>query len=92
MLSEWACTKRRAKRFLRKPISWRNILIREHGFLSLNKIIYIPKKEKGQTRKKRICPAWVVPTGGVSNFLFEDFDAVWKFMDAEMQKKKLSLK
>jgi hypothetical protein len=34
----------------------------------------------------------VDPTGEVSNFLFEDFDAVLKFMNAEMQKKKLSLK
>jgi hypothetical protein len=34
----------------------------------------------------------VVPTGAVSNFLLEDFMAVLKFMDAEIQKKKLSLK
>lgn len=33
----------------------------------------------------------VVPTGEVSNFLPEDFDAVLSFMDAETQKKKLSL-
>jgi len=37
-------------------------------------------------------PAWVVPPGGVSNFLLEDFDAVLKFMNAEVQKKKLSFK
>ena len=29
----------------------------------------------------------VVPTGGVSNFLAEDYEAVLKFMDAEIQKK-----
>jgi hypothetical protein len=34
----------------------------------------------------------VVPSGGVSNFLKEDFDALLKFMNAEMQKKKLSFK
>jgi hypothetical protein len=30
----------------------------------------------------------VAPTGVVSNFLPEDFDAVLKFMNAEIQKKK----
>jgi hypothetical protein len=34
----------------------------------------------------------VAPTGEVSNFLLEDFDAVLKFMNAKMQKKKLSFK
>jgi len=29
----------------------------------------------------------VDPSGGVSNFLPEDFEAVLKFMNAEMQKK-----
>jgi hypothetical protein len=33
----------------------------------------------------------VVPTGGVSNFLLEDFETLLKFMNAEMQKKKRKL-
>lgn len=41
---------------------------------------------------KQITPLYiqiyqVVPSGGVSNFLLENFDAVLKFMNAEMQKK-----
>jgi hypothetical protein len=34
----------------------------------------------------------VAPTGEVSNFLAEDYESVLKFMNAEVQKKKLSLK
>jgi len=30
----------------------------------------------------------VHPSGEVSNFLIEDYDAVTKFMDAEMEKKR----
>ncbi len=33
----------------------------------------------------------VNPSGEVSNFLVEDFDAVLKFMSAETQKKRLKL-
>jgi hypothetical protein len=33
----------------------------------------------------------VNPTGKMSNFLLEDYDAVLKFMNAEMPKKKLKL-
>jgi hypothetical protein len=37
---------------------------------------------------KKPDPCKIVPTGEVSNFLREDFAAVWKFMNAAMLKKK----
>jgi hypothetical protein len=36
-------------------------------------------------------PCYVDPTGEVSNFIIEDFEAVLKFMNAEVQKKKRKL-
>jgi len=51
-----------------------------------DKIIYTPKKEKRQIRFSGFVHQ-VVPAGEVSNFLLEDFEAVLKFMNAEMQKK-----
>jgi hypothetical protein len=47
------------------------------------------KKEQESFSYSFTC--WVVPAGGVSNFLPEDFDAVLKFMNAEVQKKKRKL-
>jgi hypothetical protein len=42
--------------------------------------------------KFKKCNFCDVPSGKMSNFLAEDFDAVLKFMDAEKSKKKLKLK
>lgn len=49
-------------------------------------LVWIKKKEH-----KQLCSFSVDLSGEMSNFLPEDFNAVWKFMNAEMQKKKRKL-
>ena len=44
-----------------------------------------------QKRDVKITSLFVNPSGEVSNFLVEDYDAVLSFMNAETQKKKLKL-
>ena len=51
----------------------------------------LKKHKNGDSIKTDKIPARVVPSGEVSNFLAEDFDAVLRFMDAEKSKKKLKL-
>jgi hypothetical protein len=45
----------------------------------------LQKKKKRSTAQTILLLALVVPTGQLSNFLEEDFDAVLKFMNAEQQ-------
>ena len=51
-----------------------------------DKIIYIPKKEKGQIRFSGFVLSGC-PSRRSIELLIEDYDAVLKFMNAEMQKK-----
>jgi hypothetical protein len=76
-----------------KPVKSRRdfpLSLRSLGRTSLPAIKYCKRKKE----HNYFCTplSLVVPTGAVSNFLLEDFMAVLKFMDAEIQKKKLSLK
>lgn len=48
-------------------------------------------QKKGDSIKIDKIPAFVNPSGEVSNFLVEDYDAVLSFMNAETQRKKLKL-
>jgi len=68
-------------------------IVKEYGYENTRSIDPIIRRKIRRTKKwvtKNFVTHWfsVVPTGVVSNFLLEDFEAVLKFMNAEMQKKK----